>query len=143
MIRHARLDELDKCKALIIEAISLSARHGDIDDAVVTNTILQCLTSPQMCMFVSVDSSDEIRGVLAGYVAPSVFGSFLVASDFVTYSKDGKGFYLMRRFEKWARQFNSVKQIDFINSFGGGEAAELLAIKMGFERIGGYLSKGV
>ena len=91
--------------------------------------------TPKHVVFVYVDSSAEIKGVLMGAVEPFMFNQKrLWATDLVFVAKAG-GAWLLKKFIAWSRLFKVDRIMMGVST--GNSRSDDLYIALGLERTGG------
>lgn len=136
MIRDGQFRDIDQIYGLAYEAVFASGRHKQVDEEVLVATIKNALSAPNMAVFVS-DNGERLNGLIAGMVTPSFHGRFLVATDIIFHHETGVGAQLFKRYLRWAKSFNDVKQIDFTQSSGEQGTSRMMGV-FGFKQVGGH-----
>lgn len=120
----------------------------ELDEGRAMHAVDQFIVAPSVFCQVLVKDDGDLVGVLIGNVVPSWWFFGEVAQDIAVYvlpSYRGHGLKLVRAFEAWAAEFESVKLVQCSVMFGGEQANRTgrLYTRMGFDELGGNFVKRI
>jgi hypothetical protein len=118
-------------------------RHFDIDIPKCAMLIHTCLTNPDTHFIrVAVGPTNEIVGMLLGYISEYYFGRDLIASDYLWYvTPEYRGsraaVLLLRDFQKWAEERNASEVHMGLSTGVHAEKVGALLENLGYDLVGG------
>ena len=106
MIKQVTIDELPKLLHLASKFYSLSAFLDGFKPEIWIKSWTLFIRNGTGVIFALFDDNQEAHGALGALKAPDINGGFLIASEafwFTEESHRGKGLYLLKAYEKWAK----------------------------------------
>ena len=141
MIREALPQDAIPIVQLSIEALSRDLYPElEVDRLKVHRVVMTCLNSKAHFTWVSVDTNDEVQGVLGVMVAPHGFYKYNQAIVLIWYVRDGKegcngdGKRLMEQFLRWVSRKEGINMIERTADTGESPAIERILEGMGFDK---------
>jgi hypothetical protein len=118
-------------------------RHFDFDIPKCAMLFHTCLTNPDTHFIrVAVSPTNEIVGLLIGFISEHYFGRDLIASDYLWYvTPEHRGskaaLALLRDFQKWAEDRNAAEVHMGISTGVHAEKTGALLERLGYDLVGG------